>query len=241
MSDNNFFIYKTEIDQISIDRSGEKGALILSGLDELQINSNFNIKNLQNNLVNFNLSDQLFLISNNKFILAFSPSGQGEKVYLYQIESGKSLNLSLGNQFNNGNSITEDFFDLTYKTGNLNLDVGVNISGNLKVSGTGVFNAVDLNNIDNLSLSGVDVTITSGNVVLTNPVSAPNLVYNTGNQTISGVKTFASRPTANGTGFLLTGEAVGSNGSINSIIRLTQAAYNALSPKDSNTFYVIVG
>jgi hypothetical protein len=164
MSDNNFFIYKTEIDQISIDRSGEKGALILSGLDELQINSNFNIKNLQNNLVNFNLSDQLFLISNNKFILAFSPSGQGEKVYLYQIESGKSLNLSLGNQFNNGNSITEDFFDLTYKTGNLNLDVGVNMSGNLKVSGTGVFNAVDLNNIDSLTLSGVDINIISGNV-----------------------------------------------------------------------------
>ena len=41
-----------------------------------------------------------------------------------------------------------------------------------------------------MSLSGVDITITSGNVVLTNPVSAPNLVYNTGNQTISGVKTF---------------------------------------------------
>ena len=161
MSDNNFFIYKTEIDQISIDRSGEKGALILSGLDELQINSNFNIKNLQNNLVNFNLSDQLFLISNNKFILAFSPSGQGEEVYLYQIESGKSLNLSLGNQFNNGNSITEDFFNLSYKTGNLNLDVAANISGNLKVSETGIFNAIDLNNIDNLSLSGVDVTITN--------------------------------------------------------------------------------
>jgi hypothetical protein len=39
------------------------------------------------------------------------------------------------------------------------------------------------------------------------PVVASNLVYNTGNQTISGVKTFASRPTVNGTGFLLSGEA----------------------------------
>lgn len=36
---------------------------------------------------------------------------------------------------------------------------------------------------------------------------APNLVYNTGNQTISGVKNFASRPTVNGTGVLLSGEA----------------------------------
>jgi len=34
-----------------------------------------------------------------------------------------------------------------------------------------------------------------------------NLVYNTGNQTISGIKTFASRPTVNGTGVLLSGEA----------------------------------
>ena len=39
------------------------------------------------------------------------------------------------------------------------------------------------------------------------PVVASNLVYNTGNQTISGIKTFASRPTVNGTGVLLSGEA----------------------------------
>jgi hypothetical protein len=64
------------------------------------------------------------------------------------------------------------------------------ISGNLQVSGTGIFNALDLNAIDVLTLSGVDVTITSGVVSLTNPLSAPNLVYNTGDQTISGVKTF---------------------------------------------------
>jgi hypothetical protein len=36
---------------------------------------------------------------------------------------------------------------------------------------------------------------------------ARNLVYNTGTQTISGEKTFASRPTVNGTGVLLSGEA----------------------------------
>ena len=64
------------------------------------------------------------------------------------------------------------------------------------ISGIKTFiDGVNLNNIDNLSLSGVDITITSGNVTLTNPVSAPNLfniTYNTGNQTISGVKTFAT-------------------------------------------------
>lgn len=76
--------------------------------------------------------------------------------------------------------------NLVYNTGNQT------ISGNFQVSGTGIFNALDLNNIDTLSLSGVDITITSGAVTLTNPISAPNLVYNIGNQTISGVKTFIS-------------------------------------------------
>ena len=43
---------------------------------------------------------------------------------------------------------------------------GVIMYGNLQVSGTGIFNSLDLNNIDNLSLSGVDVTITSGVIKL---------------------------------------------------------------------------
>jgi hypothetical protein len=38
-------------------------------------------------------------------------------------------------------------------------------------------------------------------------VIAPNLVYNTGDQNISGIKNFYSRPTVNGTGVLLIGEA----------------------------------
>ena len=38
------------------------------------------------------------------------------------------------------------------------------------------------------------------------PKLASNLVYNTGNQTISGVKNFTSRPTVNGTGVLLSGQ-----------------------------------
>jgi hypothetical protein len=41
-------------------------------------------------------------------------------------------------------------------------------SGNFQSSGTGIFSALDLNNIDNLTLSGVDVAIIDGNVTLTN-------------------------------------------------------------------------
>ena len=44
--------------------------------------------------------------------------------------------------------------------------------------------------VDTISLSGVDVTITNGVVILTNPITAPNLVYNTGTQSISGMKIF---------------------------------------------------
>jgi hypothetical protein len=48
---------------------------------------------------------------------------------------------------------------------------------------------------------------TSG--IFSSSVEGPNLVYNTGNQTISGVKAFISRPTVNGTGVLLSGEGGG--------------------------------
>jgi hypothetical protein len=79
-------------------------------------------------------------------------------------------------------------------------------NNNIEVEGTGIFNAIDLNNIDNLSLSGVDITITSGVVALTNrptvngtgvllsgeaaQVDLSSTVRTTGNQTISGIKTF---------------------------------------------------
>jgi len=43
--------------------------------------------------------------------------------------------------------------------------------------------------------------------VFSNEVIAPNLVYNTGDQNISGIKNFYSRPTVNGTGVLLSGQA----------------------------------
>lgn len=87
------------------------------------------------------------------------------------------------------------------------LDEVVLNTGNQTISGIKTFaEGVDLNNIDNISLSGVDITITSGVVTSTNPLSAPNIVYNTGDQTISGVKNFSSRPTVNNTGVLLTGQ-----------------------------------
>jgi hypothetical protein len=94
-----------------------------------------------------------------------------------------------------------------------------------------------------VEISGVR-TISGGGTNASNPGQALLNLFGvslTGNQTISGVKTFASRPTVNGTGVLLSGEAVESNGTINKMIKLTQSQYNALSPVDPTTFYVIVG
>ena len=97
-------------------------------------------------------------------------------------------------------------------------------TGNQIISGIKTFaEGVDLNNIDYLNLSGVDVTITSGVVALTNrptvngtgvllsgeasAITLPTtIVYTTGDQTIGGVKTFDDRPNVNGTGILLSGE-----------------------------------
>ena len=87
---------------------------------------------------------------------------------------------------------------LQYISG-VTLNETVLLTGNQNVSGIKTFvDGVNLNNIDNLSLSGVDITITSGIVILTNPVVAPNIVYNTGNQNVSGNKTFLNNLNVSG-------------------------------------------
>ena len=182
------------------------------------------------------------------------------------------------------------FFNTAFiQTGILN-ETFVDKFTDQNISGIKTFvDGVNLNNIDNLSLSGVDIIITSGNVNIINPnvgtnsanltvqgsgdffkgiklgdtlagtaipaisiYDGPNdsyakisfsdgfltladstnnrlltydfsldqngsvqiiavdskVVHNTTNETISGIKTFASRPTVNGTGVLLIGESV---------------------------------
>jgi hypothetical protein len=112
-----------------------------------------------------------------------------------------------------------------------------------------VGSAVSVMTTGDQTISGVKTfvsrpTVNGTGVLLSGEASQVDLsstVRTTGNQTVSGVKAFVSRPTVSGTGVLLSGEAVESNGTINRMIKLTQAQYNALSPVDSTTFYVIVG
>jgi hypothetical protein len=103
----------------------------------------------------------------------------GIKTFLDDLNISGDLTLNGGLYINDieelnltGANIYAD--NLVYNTGNQTISgfktfaTGVVVSGNLQVSGTGIFNALDLNNIDSLSFSGVDATIKSGNVALTN-------------------------------------------------------------------------
>lgn len=69
----------------------------------------------------------------------------------------------------------------------------------------------DISNFVNSSAS--NIVFTTGNQTISGiktfktEVTAPNLIYNTGNQTINDQKTFTIRPVVNGTGILLSGEA----------------------------------
>jgi hypothetical protein len=118
---------------------------------------------------------------------------------------------------------------VVYKTGDQNISGGKTFVNNLAVQGTGIFNALDLSNISTFDFSGTNINLINGNVNISggtlyisgNPVltgviptaqTITNVVYTTGDQTISGVKGFASRPTVNGTGVLLIGEAAGGGG-----------------------------
>jgi len=118
--------------------------------------------------------------------------------------------------------------EVVLNTGNQTISGVKTFANNLQVSGTGIFNAIDLNSVDIISLSGVDVTITSGLVVLTNPVSAPNLVYNTGNQNISGVKTF------NNSGIFTSGLDLNNSNLINATPQLVNETTNFIISGNDN-------
>jgi hypothetical protein len=113
--------------------------------------------------------------------------------------------------------------------------------------------------INDISLASVADEYIEGNFIVNGNILAQNVVYTTGTQTISGVKNFSSRPTLNGTGLLLSGEAYPLNNpsgyvqsrpaletstsgisGINNIVYLSQATYDALSSKLSTTLYLIV-
>ena len=106
---------------------------------------------------------------------------------------------------------------IVYTTGDQLISGNKTFLNNIAVSGTGNFNNVKVSNIDKLFLSGIDIVITgnssinvyndiyiSGNRVLTGVIptaqTISNVVYTTGDQLISGNKTFLNNVNISGTG-----------------------------------------
>ena len=100
--------------------------------------------------------------------------------------------------------------NLVYNTGNQTISGIKTFANDINVSGTGIFNGLNLENINNLLLSGMNINITgnstvnvfnpiriSGNQVLTGVTQDSRAVLTTTNQTIAGIKTFSTEIVTN--------------------------------------------
>jgi len=140
------------------------------------------IKTFLNNLIisgNLNVTGNILLSGNQ--VLTGSSTLYATSANLEL--TGSTLNTKIDNLSGYINSSSSN---IVFTTGNQNIAGNKTFINNINVSGTGVFNAVDLNNIDDLSISGVNVSIIDGAISLTN------------------------RPTVNGTGVVLSGELTAS-------------------------------
>jgi len=206
-------IYSTDLDKFYILRSGFSSKLNLSGISELNIPFNFILSNDLNS-VSFDTQNSSFSIGNNKFAFTFDPSGQNSKMRILQFENNKSLNFGLGSRFLSGYTYIDDIVNIDSMSGKLNIDK------NLGVSGTGFFNAIDLNNIDNLNLSGVDIYIQDsivdlGNSQLINFI--PEIISLSNNFLISGnynARTILVNSNSPVTGYIVSGNSKGFNAHI---------------------------
>ena len=100
---------------------------------------------------------------------------------------------------------------MVYNTGS-QIVSGVKTFSDGLVSNVGITGTNLVYNTGSQTISGVKTfdasTIFSNGLTSTTSITVPNVVYNTGSQIVSGVKNFDQRPTVNGTGILLSGEAV---------------------------------
>jgi hypothetical protein len=124
-------------------------------------------------------------------------------------QSGINLSINISNVQTNLNLTGANLTELL-RTGYLNLTSNQEITGVKNFITPPTINGLEIvtsNNIGdqiNLVLQTGNQTI-SGIKTFTSPLFAPNLVYNTGNQIISGIKTFQSQPTLNGAPLLVSG------------------------------------
>ena len=94
--------------------------------------------------------------------------------------SGVSV-LTFGNQTINGLKTFTSGIDIY--SGTLNIFNNTNMVGNLNLSGTGIFNAVDLSKISEFQFSGTDINLINSNVYLSGGAN----LYISGNKVLTGI------------------------------------------------------
>ena len=180
----------------------------------------------QNVIVGDETQDSLLIISGNKITFSVYPTVNGTGIVYNQGDqtiSGIKTFASRPTVNGTGVLLSGEASAITlpttivYTTGDQLISGNKTFINNIAISGTGNFNAVKISSIDKLFLSGVDIVITgnssinvynaiyiSGNPVLTGVLpttqSLSNVVYTTGNQLISGNKTFLNNISVSGTG-----------------------------------------
>jgi len=197
---------KTFVNNVAISGTGIFSSVKVSNIDKLLL-SGIDVVISGNSSVN--VYNQIY-ISGNPVLTGVIPTSQtisnvvyttGDQVIsgiktfdVFPIVSGNKLitgvdltsYATVANLFSTGSNLNNKINSLSGVSiltfGDQTIYGNKNFLNNIGVSGTGVFNAIDLNNVDILSISGVDVSIVNGNVSLTN------------------------RPTVNGTGVLLSGD-----------------------------------
>ena len=225
---------KTDSQSINIHAGGgdSYSDLVLRARRDVTLSGN-NVKLNQNEVILNTINGDNITLKNGISLLSDSHNlnlrGQGVSI----LANDSSVNL----QAENGVNISSAFEPINIFTSSTNLrnnislraagdlslsgNNGVYVYGNLRVNNTGFFN--------NIHLSG-------------QPLNSYTVNLN-GNQTISGAKNFSSRPTVNGVGVLLIGEAAGggTNGGGISFspapVASDSAGTNGQIAIDSNYFY----
>jgi hypothetical protein len=232
-------------DSFSIGRNNQifsSGAGIISdGTNRNKILNNPNTLNIdfQNQI---NIYSNSINITGNK-ILSGPTTFSGESINLIDT----ALNLSgVGDMTFTGVNISFINSPVYISGTDLRLMNNALVSGNLYVNQTGIFNAVDLNNIDNINLSGVDVTIQNATVDLNNSTlinAMPQFVNESTNFIISGNdngRVILANSSSQINGIIVSGNSNGFNTSIIQIgtgqIQITGSGSNVLISSYNNQF-----
>ena len=118
-----FQIYKSSNRELSILDSGSASNLNISGISNFFINPNINLVSDDTKYILVDSTHNQINLRNNKFSIYMPSSGNDTGIYIFQRISGQNINLKLGNRYLSGNSVVQDYFNLNYGLGELNLDI----------------------------------------------------------------------------------------------------------------------